>query len=207
MPIKSVVLIVAHPDDETLWCGGTMLNHPRWQWFVLCLCRKNDRDRAPRFFKALKRLHATGVIANLDDGPTQTPLPNALLEQTILDLLPATAFDMVITHDPEGEYTRHLRHEEIGKTVLRLWKAGKIPAAQLWTFAYEDGEKKYYPLAVNNASIYMPLKDTTWQKKYDIITRTYGFDKTSWEARTTPLAEAFWKHQKGALPEHEKTNL
>jgi LmbE family N-acetylglucosaminyl deacetylase len=33
----SVVLIVAHPDDETLWAGGTMLNHPLWNFFVVCL--------------------------------------------------------------------------------------------------------------------------------------------------------------------------
>ena len=41
---KSVAVIVAHPDDETLWAGGTILNHPSWHWFVACLCRGNDQD-------------------------------------------------------------------------------------------------------------------------------------------------------------------
>ncbi len=25
-----VALVVAHPDDETLWAGGTLLQHPGW---------------------------------------------------------------------------------------------------------------------------------------------------------------------------------
>jgi hypothetical protein len=30
-------------------------------------------------------------------------------------------------------------------------------------------------------------------KKYSIITSTYGFEKNSWEAETTPRAESFWQ--------------
>jgi len=38
----TVAIIVAHPDDETLWAGGTILNHPYWKFFITCLCRTND---------------------------------------------------------------------------------------------------------------------------------------------------------------------
>jgi len=30
-------------------------------------------------------------------------------------------------------------------------------------------------------------------KKYKIITETYGFERTSFEAKTTPKAESFWQ--------------
>jgi hypothetical protein len=30
-------------------------------------------------------------------------------------------------------------------------------------------------------------------KKYSIITETYGFEKSSFEAETTPRAESFWQ--------------
>jgi len=30
-------------------------------------------------------------------------------------------------------------------------------------------------------------------KKYSIITETYGFEKNSFEAETTPRAESFWQ--------------
>lgn len=53
---KSVALIVAHPDDETLLAGGTVLSHPAWQCFIVCLCREGDTERAPKFYKALNVL-------------------------------------------------------------------------------------------------------------------------------------------------------
>lgn len=191
---KTVAIIVAHPDDEILWVGGTILNNASWKCFVVCLCRGDDTDRNPKFYKALKILNAEGTMGNLDDGPEQMPLDEKILESTILKLLPPQHFDLVITHHPKGEYTRHLRHEETGKAVLSLWNYKKIPASELWTFAYEDGNKRYYPLAMQNASIYTILSRTVWQNKYKLITETYGFEKDSWEAKTTPRAEAFWKY-------------
>jgi hypothetical protein len=32
-----------------------------------------------------------------------------------------------------------------------------------------------------------------WQKKYYLMTTQYGYKKDSWEAETTPKAEAFWE--------------
>jgi len=32
---KTVAIIVAHPDDETLWAGGTILNHPGKTWILV----------------------------------------------------------------------------------------------------------------------------------------------------------------------------
>ncbi len=190
---KSVAVIVAHPDDETLWAGGTILSHPEWTCFVASLCRGNDADRAPKFLKVLKILKAKGKMADLDDGPTQKPLGKKAVEKAILDLLPKQHFDLVISHSPAGEYTRHRRHEEIGKAVISLWHAGKIAADELWIFAYEDGNKKYLPKPIENATICGTLTEPIWKEKFNIITETYGFSKDSWEARATPLAEAFWQ--------------
>ena len=50
---KSVAIIVAYPDDETLWAGGAIMAHLSWQCFIVSLCRKNDADRAPKFMKAV----------------------------------------------------------------------------------------------------------------------------------------------------------
>jgi LmbE family N-acetylglucosaminyl deacetylase len=190
---KTVALIVAHPDDETLWAGGTILSHPSWQWFIVCLCRRSDKERAPRFYKALKILKSEGIMGDLDDGPEQKPLEEKEVENAILDLLPGRHFDLIITHNPTGEYTRHLRHEEVSKAVIKLWHAGKISADELWTFAYEDGNKEYYPRPVESATIYRTLTKRIWLRKYNIITETYGFEKNSFEAETTPRAESFWQ--------------
>jgi LmbE family N-acetylglucosaminyl deacetylase len=190
---KSIVVIVAHPDDETLWAGGTILSHPHNKWFVVCLCRASDTERSPRFYNALKLYKAEGIMGDLDDSPDQHPLDEKDVEKEILRLLPTTHFDLILTHNSTGEYTKHLRHEEVNKAVVTLWHNGGISAKELWTFAYEDGNKAYFPQIVENANIIETLSEKIWTKKYKIITKTYNFDKDSWEAETTPTSEAFWQ--------------
>ena len=190
---KSVAVIVAHPDDETLWAGGTILSLPLWNWSIVCLCRKSDTERATKFYKALKILKSEGIMGDLDDSPKQNPLEGKEVERAIMQLLPPTHFDLIISHNPSGEYTRHIRHEEVSKAVITLWHAGKISTNELWTFAYEDGNKEYYPRSIKKATIYRKLTKRIWLRKHSIITSTYGFEKNSWEAETTPRAESFWQ--------------
>lgn len=189
----NVAIIVAHPDDETLWAGGVILSHPEWQCNIFCLSRGSDPDRSHRFAEAVKIYGAKGVMGDLDDGPEQKPLNEEEVEIVLLDLLNPTHFDLIISHNPSGEYTRHKRHEEISKAVIRLWHNGKIIASELWAFAYEDGNKKYYPKPIETANIYRLLSKQIWLRKYSLITETYGFGENSWEAKTTPKAESFWQ--------------
>jgi LmbE family N-acetylglucosaminyl deacetylase len=194
---KSVAVIVAHPDDETLWSGGLILAHPDWEWTIVTLCRAGDPDRAPRFFRALQHLGAAGGMGDLDDGPEQLPLDQSLIQDTILSLLPTAHFDLIVTHGPRGEYTRHRRHEETCRAVVGLWQEGRLSADGLWLFAYEDGGRAYPPRADAAAGTAEELPAQVWQDKYRLITRVYGFVPESWEAQATPRQEAFWRF---ALP-------
>jgi LmbE family N-acetylglucosaminyl deacetylase len=188
----NAVVIVAHPDDETLWAGGTILMHPEIRWTIITLCRKSDADRASKFQQALKYFNATGAMGDLDDSPEQQPLPERKIQQTILSLAPLGKFDLVVTHSLWGEYTRHLRHEETAKAVLSLRESGDLSAREIWMFAYEDGGGKYLPHAIRGSDQYTKLSDGIWQKKYEIIANVYGFGPESFEAKTTPREEAFW---------------
>jgi LmbE family N-acetylglucosaminyl deacetylase len=190
---KKVAVIVAHPDDETLWTGGSILCHPKWQCFIVCLCRASDTERAQKFYNALNVLKAQGVMGDLDDGPEQKALDEKEVENYILKLLPEEHFDLIISHNPSGEYTRHLRHEETGKAVINLWHTDQIFTNELWTFAYEDGNKQYYPRPVKNTPIYNKLTQRIWLRKYRLITETYGFEKNSWETNSVTKSESFWK--------------
>ena len=190
---KNVVVIVAHPDDETLWAGGLLLENPLWNVFIISLCRGSDKDRAPKFKEVLKILKANGIMDDLNDGPEQTPLDAIELEKSMLRYLPSTPIDLLITHSPFGEYTRHRRHEEIGNAAILLWKNGKIKIDELWLFAYEDGNRSYYPTAIAEADHIYVLSKKTRKEKYRIITEIYGFTPESWEARACPETEAFWQ--------------
>lgn len=190
--LTAAAVIVAHPDDEVLWAGGHILAHPDWAWFILALCRGSDPDRAARFAHAIHHLRTAGRIADLDDGPDQDPLPPDLLQRTILASLPAARFDHLYTHGPDGEYTRHRRHEEVCRAVVTLWQANKLTAGRLYMFAYEDGSRAYLPRPRADAHHRQDLSEDLWREKYRLITGVYGFAPDTWEARTTPRQEAFW---------------
>lgn len=195
MPKKRKVgVIVAHPDDETLWAGGLILLHPDWDFHIYSLCRASDPDRSIKFFKVLKYLHASGNIADLDDAPEQLPLDEGDIRSKITLLVDNNQFDLLITHGLNGEYTRHLRHEETAKTVTTLWVERKIKAGELWLFAYEDGQGNYLPKAKKDADITIELPVDIWLKKHRIITQIYGFGLSSWEAQVTPKIESFWQY-------------
>jgi LmbE family N-acetylglucosaminyl deacetylase len=186
-----VAVIVAHPDDETLWAGGLLLSHPDWSPFVVTLCRGEDPDRAPKFFKVLERMGAKGAMGKLDDGPDQFPLSSEHVEDTILSLLPGLKFEILLTHAPQGEYTWHRRHGEVSRAVQELWRDGRIQARALWQFAYEDGGGTHAPRPQKEASFQITLSDAVWHQKIEIITALYGFDEDSWEAHAAARTEAF----------------
>ncbi|WP_313157670.1 PIG-L deacetylase family protein [Sphingobacterium multivorum] len=189
---KKIAVIVAHPDDETLWAGGTILGHIDWQVYVISVCRGDDPDRAPKFNAALRVLRAEGAMGCLDDGVRQIPLSASEIQHTILALLPPLVYDLVITHNPSGEYTYHRRHVEVSEAVIKLWKKRKIKSKELWTFAYHDGNRQFYPRPNKTAPIKNQLDLAIYDIKYEIMNRVYGYPKDGWEVITTPSTEAFW---------------
>lgn len=185
-------VVVAHPDDETLWCGGYILTHPEYLWRVVTLCRGGDPDRAPKFYRVLQSLGADGAMGDLDDEPDQAPLPADQLVQTTVRLLDGINYDLILTHGPQGEYTQHRRHVECCQSVVGLWDSGNIQTRRLWLFAYEDGNGSYLPRVRIDADRKDVLAEDVWREKRRLITDVYGFELNSWEARTTPQEEGFW---------------
>lgn len=194
-PLSGCV-VVAHPDDETIWTGGLIIMRPEWRWTVISLCRGGDPERAPKFQRAAVELGATAVIGDLDDGPEQAPLSQANIQDTIISLLPSKDFDLMVTHSPRGEYTINLRHEETGAAVAAMWKSKSVRAPELWMFAYRDhgkGGKDDLPGPIRNAHFSVLLPKDIFGKKCRIITDVYGFSPDSYEAFAVQKEESFWR--------------
>jgi len=191
-PRPRAAVVVAHPDDEILWCGGYILAHPEFFWRVVTLCRAEDTDRAPKFRRVLLQLGAEGEMADLDDEPGQVPLPIEQVQTTIIRLLAKNSYNLILTHGPKGEYTHHRRHEECCQSVVELWRSGRIDTERLWMFAYEDAKRAYLPRVRADADRRDVLAEDVWREKYRLITDVYGYGVDSWEAQTTPREEGFW---------------
>ncbi len=186
------LVIVAHPDDETIWMGGTILRHPDWMWTAFSLCRGDDPDRAPRFRRAAKALGARPVISDLDDGsPSLSPLSPDLREITDRLALFSTARSrFIFTHGVNGEYTRHPRHEQVHQAVREMTEAG-ILAGTLITFAYDDSGGTCAPKPAEDADIRVTLSPEHYARKQVILHSIYGFSRTSFEMRASGPVEAF----------------
>jgi LmbE family N-acetylglucosaminyl deacetylase len=191
-PRQRAAVVVAHPDDETLWCGGYILAHPEIDWRIVTLCRASDPDRAPKFRWVLEQLGAVGEMADLDDEPDQAPLPIDQILKAITRLLAGYSYGLILTHGPKGEYTRHRRHEECCRSVVELWRSGSIATNRLWLFAYEDGGHAYLPRVRDDADRRDMLPENAWIEKRRLITDVYGYGPESWEAQATPREEGFW---------------
>ena len=191
-PRLRAAVVVAHPDDETLWCGGYILTHPEFDWRIVTLCRASDPDRAPKFCRVLEQLGAVGDMADLDDEPDQVPLPIEQILETTARLLAGSSYSLILTHGPKGEYTRHRRHEECCRSVAELWQSGSIDTERVWLFAYEDGGRAYLPRVREDADRRDMLTESVWLEKRRLITDVYGYGTDSWEAQVTPQEEGFW---------------
>ncbi len=189
MEKKSVLVIVAHPDDETIWMGGTLLsNLKNWDTTILSLCRKNDADRAPKFKKICKKFYkAKPLISNLEDEKLNE-IQLKEVTSRIKKLLENKTYDIIFTHGKNGEYS-HIRHEDVHKAVNQMLQKGELQCKKLFLFSYLKRGKFCYPNKKSNKFINLNA-DTSVTKKY-IIQNLYGFSKGGFEDICCRIQEAF----------------
>ena len=187
-----VLVIVAHPDDETIWAGGAMVRHANWEWTALSLCRSDDADRAPRFAAATRALGAAGLISDLDDSPALSVLSARLdeIKSRILHLLPSRDYDFILTHGERGEYTRHERHEQVHTAVSDMVARREL-AGRLAFFAYGDGGGAHAPRPAPDADLLLRLTAEEFEAKRRIVSEIYGFGVGSFEYSACGGVEAF----------------
>lgn len=112
LPRGRWALVVAHPDDESMWFGGLLLTHPGNWTVICCSIPRIDPVRAWKFFDACASLNATPRLI-----PFPEPEPSQDLHQIMLDLLDLHQFDLVVTHNEVGEYG-HRHHRNVHHRVV-----------------------------------------------------------------------------------------
>lgn len=187
----TALVIVAHPDDETIWMGGTILAFQNIIWTVISLSRRNDPDRFRRFKRAIKLYKAEGTPLDLEDEGIMTisqSIPK--IKKKLLGVLKTNYFQYIFTHGVNGEYG-HARHKGVYRSVRELLQENKLVAKNVFTFSYYLPRKGKFVLPNRTAKFNLKLNPKLFIRKKQMIQNIYGFSNTSFEYRSCHPLETF----------------
>lgn len=185
------LVIVAHPDDETIWMGGVILANPDVSWTIVSLCRKDDPDRSPKFLKAAKAYRAKALISDLEDEGRMS-LGNSIREiaKRTRRMLENRKFDYIFTHGENGEYG-HPRHIGVHRAAKSMILSGELSSRRCYLFNYMYDERRRIAVPRTGATFCFKLPRKIFQKKRTMITQLYGFSPRSFENRSAGKLETF----------------
>lgn len=120
------LMIVAHPDDETLW-GGAHLNDKNY--YVVCITNGNNETRKKEFENVLEETGNKGVIMSYPDkvGGKRDDWSKVYdkIKTDINKIIDSKNWSLIVTHNPNGEYG-HVHHIMTNEIVTDICKAEDI---------------------------------------------------------------------------------
>lgn len=171
------VMFVAHPDDESLWGGGHLLQD---KYFVVCMTNAFNDVRKKEFYRALEFTQDKGIILpypDLADGDKSNWEYNKSGAKKDIDsVLSYKNWTQVVTHSPRGE-TGHRHHKFVNQLVTSSAKEHNLYKNLVYFGKFYEKNEVPNDLKPN-------LKEDIINKKYELLD-IYAAEKKS--------IEAFWK--------------
>ena len=135
------LMIVAHPDDESLWGGAHLLEE---EYTVVCITCGVVNYRVTEFEKAMAVTNDTYIMLGYPDlaGPKidRWETTYNLIYESLKRIIESNNWNVIVTHNPDGEYG-HIQHIMTSKIVTdivsdktklyyfdRYYKEGEIPS-------------------------------------------------------------------------------
>lgn len=159
------VMIVAHPDDETLWGGANLYKD---KYFVVCLTNGHNLYRVKDFRKILTFTKNKGII--LDYPDIQGHIIDKwkeFKEGIIKDLKTIISYNnwnKIVTHGPEGT-TGHIHHKKISSYITMIAKKKNL-LSKLYYFGkvYKKGKIPKNLHRINKTELRYKLKEVSFYK-------------------------------------------
>lgn len=175
--MKNLVLI-SHCDDETIFCGGTILSNPTDEWHVVSMTfNLEDEPRGVEFRNAMENYKKLGVnltyqtLGHADVELTEAEIDKWMDSIIDLNLTP----DAIYTHNSEGEY-HHQHHVAVNKIVNELF-----PNTRIYEFICPTMYRLqlvYQPFLAH--TLVVPLSPDIMRKKLDIYNNNYTSQLENW---------------------------
>lgn len=130
------IMFVAHPDDELIFGGLSLLEENNWK--VVCLTNKNNNIRRREFEKSMRDFSVPVFeIYDLEDDINKE-LNNDELTKIISNELNKQKWSKVVTHNNIGEYG-HPHHKQIHDKVKEILNDDEL----LWVFDKDENYNNY----------------------------------------------------------------
>ncbi|PFE29522.1 hypothetical protein CN279_01835 [Bacillus anthracis] len=107
------LMIVAHPDDESIFGGAALLKELGWK--VICLTNGNDPLRAFEFYEAMKLVGASCEIWDYPDR-FEGYFDKVQLTKDLNKVFLKDNYNCIVTHNLQGEYG-HSQHKSLSKIL------------------------------------------------------------------------------------------
>jgi len=195
---SKALVIVAHPDDETIWMGGLIMRNPQVEWMIMSTCRASDTDRAPKFARVCAVYKAHALIEDMDDEGKWAFQKNVReTKKVLLKHFAGKQFDYLFTHGMNGEYG-HPVHKVVHEAVYDLIRREKIKANEVYFFNYKKKYRRPFSEMIirNNSDVLVPLTKSELMKKKEIVSKMHGYPMDGIDVSLCMNPEAFRKMKK-----------
>ena len=155
-------MVVAHPDDETLWGSEELLKN---KYLVICITCGTNKKREKEIEAALKiskdRLIVLDKLDKVRGKRSDWKHYKKQIEYELKYVVKKKKWNTIVTHNPEGEYG-HIHHKITNNIVTKVYN--KEPIGKLKYFGKYFSKKR-----INQNKFAREIPEDIYDMKIEMI--------------------------------------